>query len=407
MSIIQQLYDKQNWYKFLHYKQELGHLSTQEEAALCEFINKEEYLDVLSKITNSGFSVPQKRFISKVKSGKKRVVYIFARKENYILKLLTFLLIRKYDYIFADNLYSFRAKMGVRRAVFALKNTQNLSTKYVYKSDIKDYFNSVNVYRLLSMLRIVMRDDIYTYELISSLLSDKRVLLPGGSLSYEDKGIMAGVPISSFLANVYLKDLDWHFQDKNILYARYSDDIIFFAKTTEERNVEIKYIYEYLHESHLKMNVDKEELTDPFHKWNFLGISFENGVFDISHISAKKLKMKMRRKSRALLRWKTRKGIDNIFATKAFVKIFNRKLYDNDNKTELTWSRWFFPIINTDTTLSEIDHYMQDCIRYIATGKRTRSRFRFSYDDMKQLGYRSLKHEYYMIQKSFNNKSDV
>lgn len=158
---------------------------------------------------------------------------------------------------------------------------------------------------------------------------------------------------------------------------------------------------------HLKMNADKEELTEPFHKWKFLGISFENGVFDISHISAKKLKMKMRRKSRALLRWKSRKGIDNILATKAFVKIFNRKLYDNDNKTELTWSRWFFPIINTDTTLSEIDHYMQDCIRYIATGKRTRSRFRFSYDDMKQLGYRSLIHEYYMIQKSFKNKNDV
>ena len=27
-----------------------------------------------------------------------------------------------------------------------------------------------------------------------------------------------------------------------------------------------------------------------------------------------------------------------------------------------------FPVINTHKTLAEIDYYMQDCIRYIATG---------------------------------------
>lgn len=43
-----------------------------------------------------------------LQSGKKRVVYIFPREESYILKLLTFLLIRRYDYIFAGNHYSFR-----------------------------------------------------------------------------------------------------------------------------------------------------------------------------------------------------------------------------------------------------------------------------------------------------------
>lgn len=40
-----------------------------------------------------------------LQSGKKRVGYIFPREESYILKLLTSLLIRRYDYIFADNHY--------------------------------------------------------------------------------------------------------------------------------------------------------------------------------------------------------------------------------------------------------------------------------------------------------------
>lgn len=33
---------------------------------------------------------------------------IFLREENYVLKLLTYLLIRQYDDVFAKNLYSFR-----------------------------------------------------------------------------------------------------------------------------------------------------------------------------------------------------------------------------------------------------------------------------------------------------------
>ena len=40
---------------------------------------------------------------------------------------------------------------------------------------------------------------------------------------------------------------------------------------------------------------------------------------------------------------------------------------------------------------------MQDCIRYIVTEQRTKGRFKFGYDMIKQLGYRSLVHEYYAL----------
>ncbi len=370
-----------------------------EEAELKRFIDERTYLDVLSKIEKSGFAAPRKCFISKMHSGKKRVVYIFPREESYILKFLTFLLIRRYDAIFAPNLYSFRTSRGVQRAIRFLKKAEGLSSMFVYKADIHNYFNSVDVDLLLPQLKEIMTDDMETYRLISDLLTDPRVELPDGTISREKKGIMAGVPLSSFLANVYLNALDWHFQKAGITYARYSDDIILFAPTDEARRVAIEYMHACLREMRLEINPSKEELTLPYQKWNFLGISYENGVLDISDVSASKIKMKMRRKSRALLRWKTRKGLDNLCAAKAFVKIFNRKLYDNYVKSELTWTRWFFPVINTTKTLGQIDHYMQDCLRYIATGKRNRSRFRFGYEEMKHLGYRCMVHEYYLIKK--------
>ncbi|HJC52245.1 MAG TPA: RNA-directed DNA polymerase [Candidatus Alistipes merdavium] len=234
--------------------------------------------------------------------------------------------------------------------------------------------------------------------LIADLLTNPHVALPDGQITCERKGIMAGVPLASFLANLYLNDLDWHFHRQGMLYARYSDDIILFASSAEEREMAIDYLHDYLQAHRLTINEKKEVVTGPSQKCTFLGVSFENGVFDVSEVSASKLKMKMRRKSHALLRWKARKGVDNDKAARAFVKAFNRKLYDNDAENELSWSRWFFPIINTTRTLTLIDHYMQDCLRYIATEKRTKGRYRFTYEEMKALGYRNLVHEYYRIQ---------
>ena len=406
MTLIEQLADEQTWNEFFSYKQQLGHLSQQHEKELQQFIGEKAYLEVLDRIRTKGFPLPQKRLISKVNSDKKRVVYTYPTAENYLLKLLTYLLIRRYDRLFAPNLYSFRVRHGVKRAIQFLRGAENLSAKFVYKVDIHDYFNSVDVELLLPRLQRIMTDETECFRLIADLLTNPHVALPDGQIVCEQKGIMAGVPLASFLANLYLNDLDWHFHRQGMLYARYSDDIILFASSAEEREMAIDYLHDYLQAHRLTINKKKEVVTEPSQKWTFLGVSFENGVFDVSEVSASKLKMKMRRKSRALLRWKARKGVDNDKAARAFVKAFNRKLYDNDAENELTWSRWFFPIINTTRTLTLIDHYMQDCLRYIATEKRTKGRYRFTYEEIKALGYRNLVHEYYRIQEQKINEDN-
>ena len=382
MTLIEQLADEQTWNEFFSYKQQLGHLSQQHEKELQQFIGEKAYMEVLDRVRTKGFPLPQKRLISKVNSDKKRVVYTYPTAENYLLKLLTYLLIRRYDRAFAPNLYSFRVRHGVKRAIQFLRGAEDLSAKFVYKVDIHDYFNSVDVELLLPRLQRIMTDETECFRLIADLLTNPHVALPDGQITCERKGIMAGVPLASFLANLYLNDLDWHFYRQGMLYARYSDDIILFASSAEEREMAIDYLHNYLQAHRLTINEKKEVVTEPSQKWTFLGISFEN------------------------LRWKARKGVDNDKAARAFVKAFNRKLYDNDAENELTWSRWFFPIINTIRTLTLIDHYMQDCLRYIATEKRTKGRYRFTYEDMKALGYRNLVHEYYRIQKQKINEDN-
>ena len=254
MTLIEQLADEQTWNEFFSYKQQLGHLSQQHEKELQQFIGEKAYMEVLDRVRTKGFPLPQKRLISKVNSDKKRVVYTYPTAENYLLKLLTYLLIRRYDRAFAPNLYSFRVRHGVKRAIQFLRGAEDLSAKFVYKVDIHDYFNSVDVELLLPRLQRIMTDETECFRLIADLLTNPHVALPDGQITCERKGIMAGVPLASFLANLYLNDLDWHFYRQGMLYARYSDDIILFASSAEEREMAI----DYLHTNYPEMVIDGE-----------------------------------------------------------------------------------------------------------------------------------------------------
>ncbi len=387
------------WQQFLEYKREGGHLQPKELQELAQFVQQCGYRSVAEKLQTGGtFAPPRKKEISKMSTGKKRIVYTYAADENWVLKLLTWLLQRRYDHLFADNLYSFRPRKGVRDAVKRLTCTKHIRQMWSYKVDISNYFNAVPVERLLPLLRKTLADEPGICTFLESLLSNPLVN-DDGTLIAEIKGIMAGTPISTFLANLYLAHMDHYFANAGVPYARYSDDIIVFGQTEAEREQYAQTILRFLDEAGLSVNPAKEARTAPGEMWTFLGICYRDGVIDVAPVSVEKLKAKMRRKARALVRWQARKGATGVNAAKAFIRAFNRKLFENPLEHELTWARWYFPLINTAESLKIIDEYSQRCIRYLATGKHTKAAYNFRYEQMKELGYVSLVNRYYKQEK--------
>ncbi|MBR5273032.1 MAG: hypothetical protein IKU25_06550 [Clostridia bacterium] len=383
------------WREYLEYKMSCEYTSEKDIKRLSCFIEQRDYLTAVQVIKNGGtFAPPKKSEISKIGTNKKRVVYTYADDENMVLKLLNYLLQKKYDHIFADNLYSFRKQRGVYDAVKKMTRHPNINNMWGYKIDISNYFNSVPVDKMIDVLKITLVDEPDTLRFLKSLLTNRTVRY-NGSYIEESKGIMAGTSVSNFLANLYLSHIDHYFQSKNILYARYSDDIIVFDSTEDKLNDDVKIINNFLKEAGLNINPEKENYYSPREKWVFLGISYCDGIIDVAPVSVEKLKAKMRRKTRALTRWAARKNVSGENAAKAFIRIFNRKLFDNTSEHELTWSRWYFPLINTTQSLKIIDEYSQSCIRYLVTGKRTKSAYNCRYKDMKKLGYITLVNRYY------------
>lgn len=399
MSVTDLLSDERVWEKFLEYKSSLKK-PKDELSYLHEFAEKREYLPVCEMIDNNReFPLPRKAVINKTSSSKSRVVYMYPKRETTVLKLLTYLLLRKYDNLFSSGLYSFRPGRTAKDAVRRLPGIGRRESMFSYKADISNYFNSINVDMLIRQLKSVLADDPKLLNFLCRLLTEKRVR-DGEEIITEEKGIMAGTPLSAFYANLFLRELDEYFLGRSIPYARYSDDIIVFGRSREETEEYARYIRSFLARCGLHINPEKEKYFAPEDGWVFLGFSCRGGTVDIAPVTVTKIKKKMRRKARSLLRWRIRSGVDGEKAASAFIRIFNRKLFDGGGENELTWSCWYFSMLTTSCSLNIIDRYAQDCIRYIISGKRTKARFNVRYEDMKRLGYRSLVHEFYLPQEN-------
>lgn len=395
MEILEQLSAPEVWQEFIQYKIEKQHLSISEQKELEEYVKEEKYLNILRSIEDdeSKLPLPDKKEINKNGISRKRVVYSFPVEFNILLKMIAFSLYR-YDNIFAKNCYAFRRNYGVRDAIKRIRMTKGISGKYCLKVDIHDYFNSIDVSILVNKLGFLKEQDNGLFELFGKLLTADKALVNGKTV-LEKRGAMAGTPISPFFANVYLMELDWYFQDRKILYFRYSDDILVFADTIEElKELQCK-LYEWIEGLHLTLNPSKVRISNPGETWEFLGFCYQNDKVDLSENTKRKMKGKIKRKAHALRRWQAKKGLSGEKAAKGFIRAMNHKFFDQGEGTDFSWSRWFFPNLTTAAGLKEMDAYMQQYIRYCVTGRHYKGNYRITYEQMKEWGYRSLVHEYY------------
>lgn len=398
-NILEELCQKATWEAFFYYKKEKQVWGNQEEKAWQDFIDQEAYLQITNALFNGSytFSLPIKKQIDKVNQQKKRTVYLFQGAENKILKVIVWLLYR-YDEVIPSNCYSFRPNSGARKAIQAIVRTPNIDKMYGYKVDISNYFNSIDTTILLEILKkILLRgkmQDKQLYLFFADILTQDKAIVEKEVIE-EKRGAMAGTPIAAFFANIYLMEMDEYFAKRKVCYARYSDDILIFSQTIEELEEHKKSLLNFLDKYHLSVNKSKEHHYEPEEPWEFLGIVYSRGNIDLSPNSVDKMMGKIKRKARAIYRWKTKKNASTHSAMKVLNRVFCAKYFCNSRSDEMTWTRWYFPLITVDVSLKKLDQYLQSYLRYLSTGRFTKKNYQVTYDKMKQCGYRSLVNEYH------------
>ena len=393
-SIIEKLQDQQTWEEYLAYQLRKDRLDWDDFETCDRYVEDMEFAPVAAKaVRGDSLGIPHKKIINKMGTGKKRTVYTFDNEAMAMLKVIAHQLY-KYDYHFSSDCFAFRR--GLRPSDAVLKVHRKVCDKpyWAYKLDIHDYFNSIAVPILLPKLKEMLADDPMLYEFLERMLTEERVEY-NGEIFKEQHGVMAGLPTSTFLANVYLSEMDHFFSDKGAIYARYSDDIIIFAEDYETLLEYRSLVKDFLDSHCLAVNPSKEKIYSPGEPFEFLGFRCFGRTIDIASASIEKMKGKIRRKMRALSRWKDRKGVAAERAMGTMIKIFNDKFFGKADDDSLTWSRWYFPVINADSGLKQVDQYLQQCLRALATGRHYKGNYRITYDMLKQYGYKSLVHEFY------------
>lgn len=386
--------NEEKWKEYLNYKLFSLYSYRKEKRLFSDFIENKKYMHICTQIKNGtySFSIPNKVFINKGNSSKKRVVYKFLDDEVIILKYISYLLY-DYDYLFSNNLYSFRKNITMKDAIYKIKDLLKDKKMYAYKVDISNYFNSIDTDILLSKLKNDIIDS-HLYNIIYDVIGNDKSLY-NNEIIFEKKGILAGCPISAFLANYYLKDMDKYFYENDIQYFRYSDDIIIFSEDKNNLYKYQKYIKNTLSRLKLCINNDKEIFYELDSSIDFLGFSFCNDKIDISENSIHKAKARIKRSSRYLRRRIMKNEISIEEGISLMIKNINKKFYGN-KREELSWKYWFFPIINNIDGLLEVDHYFQEEIRCLVSGKHNKRNYKLvPYELLKKYGYKSLVHEYY------------
>ncbi|MFT6435120.1 MAG: group II intron reverse transcriptase/maturase [Candidatus Azotimanducaceae bacterium] len=171
--------------------------------------------------------------------GKDRVICVPAVVDRLVQRaVLNFL--HSNGYGFENSIsYGFVQNQSVPKAAKRAIELRS-ALPWVYKADITAFFDTVDRNKLLnkvrrkirvsslhSLLELFVRSEIH-HRNISSKKRVKKMGIRSGV------GLRQGMPVSPYLANIYLNKFDKEIEKLNIPMVRYADDIIAFASSEEE-----------------------------------------------------------------------------------------------------------------------------------------------------------------------------
>ena len=222
---------------------------------------------------------PLKRFI--VRDPKTRTIHSSSFRDRVVYHALVNVLDPIFERIFIHDSYASRKNKGTRNAVERFDKfkrevsrngalvkdafVNNLVKGYVFKADIKRYFDNVDHEILIRIVKKKIIDEKVIW-LIKRILTNFDSKIGG-------KGMPLGNLTSQFFANVYLNHLDYFVKHKlkAKYYLRYVDDfVILHENRTVLENYKEK-ISNYLKNLRLELHPDKSKITELRDGITFLG----------------------------------------------------------------------------------------------------------------------------------------
>lgn len=227
--------------------------------------------------------------------GGNRIIYVYTLKDRIKAQAIFRVLEPFFENLYSPFLFSYRSSKPSYYASkgIAKRYKANFGQDTVFHADITEYTENIDKSILeQKLIETGLPDDVIS---LLRLFIDNPILR-GNQIIYPKKGVIQGVPIMTFFANLYLNDLD-KIVGKNVaLYRRVGDDFIVFDKSEEKVMKAKEFILREAEKLRLTISREKTMLVNSSEPFKFLGYIFADKIVRIGDSSI----------SRALDNWKSK-----------------------------------------------------------------------------------------------------
>ena len=199
-------------------------------------------------------------------NGGKRELQIPSVRDRIVERSITQILGPLVDPYFSPRSFAYRPGVSVVDALRHLVEFRDSGDAYVLKADINDCFPNLDHGLILQNLMTCINDD-NVIDLVKRIL--RRTVY--GSNQIPTCGISQGGPISPFLSNVILSQLDIALAMRGVNCLRYSDDLAIPLKFLDDADQITKILKEEVAKMGVDLGDDKTEIMSFEEGFVFLG----------------------------------------------------------------------------------------------------------------------------------------
>lgn len=233
------------------------------------------------------------------KGAEKRKLGIPCVVDRFIQQAVLQVLQPRWDPSFSESSFGFRPGRSAHRAIAVAQSHMEAGYGVVVDIDLAQFFDRVNHDRLMSRLAARIADK-RVLKLVRAYL--KAGIMEGGLVSVPMEGTPQGGPLSPFLSNVVLDELDKELESRGHRFVRYGDDCNIYVKTQRAGERVIGSVRRFITQRlKLKVNEAKSAVDIPQHR-KFLGFTFTGGRSanrrKIAPESLKRFRVQVRRLTR-------------------------------------------------------------------------------------------------------------
>ena len=211
--------------------------------------------------------------IPKPNSNETRPITIASIKDKIVQRAIYNAISPFFEKIFSNKSYAYRANKSPLKAINRVKDFITKGDKAVLKTDIDDFFESINQEKLIEILKQYIQD--------KKLITLISIFIKIGKIKKIDYfehniGVYQGDILSPLLSNIYLHQMDKFIEESGFNFVRFADDFIVLAQNTKQLQNFLKQLEQFLKDIDLYLNQDKTYIKQAKDGFVFLGVYFKN-----------------------------------------------------------------------------------------------------------------------------------